>query len=198
MHRRRCASSAPDMNTPARRPQYSGTETTCRRRSKGIIGLILEPRENEFLVPSRVLTELSGRQRKYLSIRDLDTPGLEKLIEGHIDAFSGLQPSDSERWGFFKTDLRADLLRRLPIHDRSDGTVGSAEGVFRKDAGWSIPDRFRDWVLTVRLIDDPETRAKQKRVIRTWVSASTDRISLVSDRIPSLPGGSTHRNIKIA
>ena len=133
-----------------------------------IIGLFLEQREKAFLVPSRVVTELSGRQRKDLSIRDLDTPGMERLIEGHIDTFSGLKPSDSERWGFFKTDLRADLLRRLPIHDRSDGTVGSAEGVFRKDGGWSIPDRFRDWVVTVRLIDDPETQAKQKRIIRTW------------------------------
>ena len=143
-----------------------------------IIALILEQRENEFLVPSRIVTELTGSERKMIPIRDLDSPRLERLIEDGIDAFPGLQPSEPERKALLKTGLRTELLRRLPIHDRSDGTVGSAQGLYREDDRWSIPDRFREWVVTVRLFDDPEIRSKQRHIIPPWSPQAQIEIAL--------------------
>ena len=100
---------------------------------EGITASILEQRRNEFLVPSRIVTELTGTKRRELAIRDLDTAALERLIEDGIDTFRQLHPSESERKAILTTGLRDALLRRLPIHDRSDDTVGSAEGLFRED-----------------------------------------------------------------
>lgn len=131
-----------------------------------IIASILDQRENKFLVPSQIMTELTGAKRREIPIRDLDIPRLEKLIEDRIDAFP--KTTEPERRALLKTDLRADLLRRLPIHDRSDGSVGIAEGLFREDGRWPIPERIRGLVVTVRLFDDPEIRSKQEHIIPAW------------------------------
>ena len=143
-----------------------------------IIAMVLEQRENEFLVPSRIVTELTGAKKKEISIRDLDMPRLERLIEDGIDALHGMQPSELERKALLRTRLRRDLLRRLPIHDRSDGTVGSAQGLYWEDDRWSIPDRFRDRVVTVRLFDDPEIRSKQKHIISAWSPQAQIEVAL--------------------
>ena len=105
---------------------------------------------------------------RQIGIRDLDMPRLERLIEDGIDAFPGVHPSTLERKAFLKTGLPTDVLLRLPIHDRSDGTVGSAAGLFREDGRWSIPDRFQSWVVTVGLFKDPEIRLEQERIIPGW------------------------------
>ena len=133
-----------------------------------IIAMILEQRENEFLVPFRIVTELTGAKKKEIPIRDLDKPKLERLIEDGIEALHGMQLSEPERKALLRTDLRRELLRRLPIHDRSDGTVGSAQDLYWEDDRRSIPDRFREWVVTIRLFDDPEIRSKQKHIISAW------------------------------
>ena len=143
-----------------------------------IIALILEQRKNEFLVPSRIVTELTGAKRKEIPIRDLNMPRLERLIEDGIDALPGLQLSEPERKTLLKTGLRTDLLLRLPIHDRSDGTVGSAQGLYWEDDRWSIPDRLREWVITVRLFDDPEIRSKQKPIISAWSPQAQIEVAL--------------------
>ena len=143
-----------------------------------IAAMVLEQRENDFLVPSRIVTELTGAKRKEIPIRDLDTPRLESLIEDGIDALHGMQPSEPERKALLRTGLPSDLLRRLPIHDRSDGTVGSAQGLYWEDDRWSIPDRVRDWVVTVRLFDDPEVRSKQKHVISAWSPQAQIEVAL--------------------
>ena len=143
-----------------------------------IIASILDQRKNEFLVPSRIVTELTGAKRKEIPIRDLDMPRLERLIEDGIDAFRETNPSEPERKALLKTGLRTALLRRLPIHDRSDRTVGSAEGLFREDGRWCIPERFRGLVVTVRLFDDPEIRSKQKQIIPDWSPKTQIEVAL--------------------
>ncbi len=143
-----------------------------------VITSILDKRETEFLVPSRIVTELTGAKRKEIPIRDLDMPRLETLIEDCIDAFPETNPSEPERKALLRSGLRADLLRRLPIHDRSDGTVGSSEGLFREDGRWLIPERFRGFVVTIRLFDDPEIRSKQKQVIPAWSPGAQIEVAL--------------------
>ena len=133
-----------------------------------LVALILERRDGEFLVPSRIVDKLSGETLKALAVRDLDSPALERLIGDCIDAFSEWKPSVSETRALLKTGLSAGLLRRLPIHDRSDGTVGSAEGLFYEDGSWPIPGRFRHWLVTVRPADDPEVQSQQERIIPAW------------------------------
>ena len=141
-----------------------------------IIAMVLEQREAEFLVPSRIVAELTGAKKKEIPIRDLDMPRLERLIEDGID--NGMQPSEPERKALLRTGLRRDLLRRLPIHDRSDGTVGSAQSLYWEDDRWSIPDRLREWVVTVRLFDDPEIRSKQKHLISAWSPRAQIEVAL--------------------
>ena len=144
-----------------------------------IFALILDQRRNEFLVPSRIVTEMTGTQRTELGIRDSDTAALERLIEDGIDTFRQLNPSEAERKAILTAGLRDALLRRLPIHDRSDDIVGSAEGLFREDGRWSIPRRYRGWVITVRLFDDPESRSRQEAVVPVWSPQAQVREALI-------------------
>ena len=143
-----------------------------------VIDSIFMQREYEFLVPSSIMSVLAPSKRQELRIQDLDTPRLERLIEGSIDTFTELHLTKPERNEFLKTNLPHKLLRRLPIHDRSDGTVGSAEGLFREDAEWPIPDRLGGRGLTVKLSDDPEIHSKQKCIIPIWSPQEQIRTAL--------------------
>ena len=80
---------------------------------------------------------------------------------------SGLRPSESEREAFLLTDLSDSLLQRLPIHARSDGTVGDADGIYRK-ADWPIPAALTKDVVTVRPCRNPDVRERQDKLIPPW------------------------------
>ena len=143
-----------------------------------IIVRILEQRGNGFLVPARIVTELTGTQQTELDIRDLDAPALERLIEEGIDTIANLHPSKHEKKALLTTGLRKALLRRLPIHDRSDDTVGNAEGLYWEGDRFSIPVRFRDWIVTVRLFDDPDMQPIQKDTIPVWSPSAQIKAAL--------------------
>ena len=133
-----------------------------------IIKLLFERRSSESLVPSSIVSVLTGRMMQELGIKDLDTPRLERLIENSIDVFPDLNLDYPERESLVKTDLQKTLLRRLPIHDLSDNTVGSATRAFWEDDGCYVPDKLREQVSLVRLFDDPDTRSCQKKIVRRW------------------------------
>ena len=143
-----------------------------------IIVWILEQRENEFLVPAPIVTELTGTQQTELDIRELDAAALERLIEDGIDTIANLHPSKHEKKALLTTGLRKALLRRLPIHDRSDDTVGNAEGLYWEDDQFSIPVRFRYWIVTVRLFDDPDMQPIQKDTIPVWSPSAQIKAAL--------------------
>ena len=126
---------------------------------------------SDFLVPSCIAAELRPRLRIYLGIRTLDCGGLEALLEKNLQSFSELELSASERDAFLLTDLPDALLRRLPIHVRSDGALGDAENAF-VEGNWSIPASLRKHVLTVELSSDPSVRARQKRILTEWTPAT--------------------------
>lgn len=126
---------------------------------------------SDFLVPSCIGAELRPRIRSHLGIRALDSGGLEALLEKNLHSFSELELSASERDAFLLTDLSDALLLRLPIHRRSDGTVGDAQNAF-VESSWSIPASLRKHVLKVELSSDPSVRARQERILKEWTPAS--------------------------
>jgi hypothetical protein len=138
---------------------------------------ILSKSESDFLVPSRIASELTPKLRTYLGIVALDTEGLEALLEKHLDAIAQLEPTASEREAFLQTQLSESLLRRLPIHVRSDGAVGGAENVFR-EADWPIPATLREHIRTIQPCSNPVARERQQRLITAWSPQSQLEIAL--------------------
>ena len=132
-----------------------------------IVTNILSQSANDFLVPSRIASDLTPRVRAHLGIRTLDTPGLEALFEKNADAIPKLEPTETEREAFLLTGLSDALLRRLPIHSRSDGSVGTAENVFR-EVDWPIPLSLKEHVLTIRPCQHPEALERQQDLIPAW------------------------------
>ena len=124
-------------------------------------------RSNQFLVPSRIADVLSVQLRRHLGIDVLDEPRIEHLLETDPIAISRLEPTESEREAFLLIDLSHSLLRRLPIHARSDGAVGDADGTYW-EAEWPIPAALKQEVITVQLSRNPEVQKKQKKLIRRW------------------------------
>src|SRR2546430_13737536 len=116
----------------------------------------------------------------------LDTEGLEALLERHSDAIARLEPRASEREAFLQTQLSDSLLRRLPIHVRSDGAIGDAENVFR-EADWPIPATLREHVRTIQTAVNPVARERQQRLIAAWSPQSQLDIALSRTEPHRLP-----------
>ena len=132
--RRLCAGSRDAGATTAKLHVLDHTWNGIARIIKEVLGR----RTDCFLVPSRIAEGLSAKLRSHLNINILDAPGIKALFEGCLDTISRLRPTESEREAFLLTDLSDSLLQRLPIHARSDGTVGDADGICR-EADWPIP-----------------------------------------------------------
>ena len=122
---------------------------------------------NRFLVPSHIANVLSGNLRLRLGIDVLDEPYIETLLNSGLDAVSRLAPTEAEREAFLLTGLSDRLLRRLPIHARSDGVVGGADGIYR-EADWRIPATLKRKVITVQSCGDPEAKKRQDDIIPAW------------------------------
>ena len=125
-----------------------------------------EPRRR-FLVPSNVSDSITVSLRNYLGISVLDWSNLETLFERNIDTISRLEPTESEREAFFLTGLSDDVLKLLPIHERSDGAIGDAQEIFREN-GWPVPETLKKYITTIRLCVDRTARERQRPLIRAW------------------------------
>ena len=132
---------------------------------------ILRSSECDFVVPSGIAVELTPRLRAYIGMKVFDTERLEALLEENLDAIAHLKPTESQRDAFLLTSLSDSLLKRLPIHARSDGSIGNLENVFL-EADWPIPDSLRDHVLTVRPCDNPKAREKHQSLVPAWAPES--------------------------
>ena len=151
-----------------------------------------------FLVPSNISDSITVRLRNYLGIDVLSWSSLETLVESDIDRIARLKPTESEREAFFLTGLSDDVLKLLPIHERSDDAIGDAQGVFRED-DWPVPATLRKHVTTVRLCADPIVRKRQRRLIPRWSPAAQIETALsrtephtfqmeILDALAELPG----------
>ncbi len=119
-------------------------------------------------VPSVITSNLTDILRQHLGIRAIDSQKLERLLEGNVEAIRQIAPTESERAALLGIDgIGNELLLRLPIHDRSDGTVGRADDLYWED-DWSIPDELRPYVPTVRLVEGEREKERQQRIIRRW------------------------------
>lgn len=127
---------------------------------------IVRRSENGFLVPSSIAGELTPNLRKYVGSQTLDNAALEKEIERNIDAFPEFEPTMPECEALLQLGLSDSLLKRLPIHERSDGVLVSAECLFRGTD--RVPTSMRRIVPVVRLYEAPAARKTQEQLIREW------------------------------
>jgi hypothetical protein len=142
-----------------------------------VVEAILHSTANAYLVPIEIADELPPRLRQHIGIKALDTPGLEALLEQDMSAIASAQPTPTECEAFLLTQLSDQLLRRLPIHARSDGKIGSAEGVYR-EASWPIPEALRPHVHTIWPCNSKQARQRQEQLIEAWSPQSQIRIAL--------------------
>ena len=119
-------------------------------------------------VPSRISDNFGPKLRQHLAIQSLDSPRLERLLESNVEAIRQIRLTEAERSALLGIDgIDHDLLLSLPIHDRSDGTVGRADDSFRVD-DWPIPEALVPYVPTVRLFEDPGAQRRQRHIVRPW------------------------------
>lgn len=142
-----------------------------------IVEAILNSNPDTFLVPADIADEFTPRLRQHIGITALDTSGIEALLERDVNVITGLQPTPAERDAFLLTQLSDSLLRLLPIHVRSDGTIGNAENIFR-EADWTIPEALRPNVLTIQACANRQARERQERLIETWSPRSQIEVAL--------------------
>ena len=145
--------------------------------SNGIERIIKEvfgQASNRFLVPSHIANVLSGNLLLHIGIDELDEPRIETLLDDGLDAVSRLAPTETEREAFYLIEgLSNSLLQRLPIHARSDGTVGDADGIYIEiETEWSVPETLKQEIVIVQPCQSPKAQERQKKVIRHWSPAT--------------------------
>jgi hypothetical protein len=145
-----------------------------------IVEAILNSSTNTFLVPADIAEELTPRLRQHIGVTALDMPRTAALLERAVDLIAALQLTSNERDAFLLTQLPDPLLRRLPIHVRSDGTVGNAENVFR-EGDWKVPPALLPIVLTIQPCTDRQARQRQAQVIEAWSPQSQIEVALACD-----------------
>ena len=143
-----------------------------------IVEAILNSSSNAFLVSADIADELTPRLRQHIGITALDTSGMAALLERDVNMIASIQATPVERDAFLLTQLPDALLRRLPIHARFDGTVGTAEKVFR-EAAWPIPEVLRPHVPTIQPCANRQARERQERLIDAWSPLSQIEVALV-------------------
>ena len=132
-----------------------------------IVTALLRKSGRDFLVPSDIAVELTPWLRAHLGMKTLDGESLEALLEKHSDEIARLTMAGTEREAFLLANLSDSLLRDLPIHARSDETIGDLKDVFR-EADWPIPRSLREHVLTVQPCADPSARERQQELVPGW------------------------------
>ncbi len=138
------------------------------KRIERITTALVAQSQDEFLVPTSIADGLSRTQRNHLHIENLDAANLDTLFEKNIAAVAQLSPDVTEREAFLESDLPDDLLIRLPIHERQDGTVGDGKGIFRETKEWSVPEPLRAVVSIVRPCQSQKARERQGQLIGAW------------------------------
>ena len=141
--------------------------TRDARGIERVVTRVLTTSGRGFLVPSSIADELTSKLRCFLQMQELDGAAIERLMVAHMDSIGSIELTDAEREAFLRSALSDDLLRSLPIHARSDGTIGGAENAFR-EAGFIVPQSLRDQVITIALLDDPVLRSQQETIVKPW------------------------------
>jgi hypothetical protein len=138
-----------------------------------IVTRLLAASERSFLVPGGFLDVLVASVQAKLGIKSLGVEDLGALLLANAAALSNLGLSRAEREAFVSANLPDDTLGQLPIHDRSDGTIGPISGhVFHVEAAWPVPDAMKPLVLQLVPFDSRECAARQKRLVSLWSSSA--------------------------
>ena len=161
--RRLCAGHHDAGEESAELRVLSGTTKDVER----IVCELFGRRNNQFLVPSRIAHGLSENLRGHIGIDVLDVPRIEVLLDENLDEIPRLDPTEQEREALLRIHLPVSLLQRLPIHVRSDGAVGDADGIYR-EADWPIPEALKKEVVTVRPCRSQDAQKRQEDVIDAW------------------------------
>ena len=152
-----------------------------QQRIERITTVLVTQSQNEFLVPTRIADGLSRTQRSHLRIDVLDAANLENMFERNIATIEQLSPDVSEREAILEAGLPDDLLIRLLIHERQDGTVGDGKGVFRETKEWSVPEALKAAVSIVRPCGSRKARERQERLIEAWSPRHQVEVALGRD-----------------
>jgi hypothetical protein len=152
-----------------------------QKRIERVTTALITRSPNEFLVPTGIADGLSRTQRNHLRIEVLDAANLEALFENNIAAIEQLSPDVSERESILEAGLPDDLLIRLPIHERRDGSVGDGKGIFRETKEWLVPEALRSVVSIVQPCRSQKARERQGQLIRAWSPLSQIEVALGCD-----------------
>lgn len=160
-----------------------------QKRIERVTTALITRSPNEFLVPTSIADGLSRTQRNHLRIEVLDAANLEALFEKNIAAIEQLSPDVSERESILEVGLPDDLLIRLPIHERRDGTVGDGKGIFRETKEWLVPEALLSVVSIVQPCRSQKAKERQGQLIRAWSPLSQIGVALGCDDPHRYRGG---------
>ncbi|MGO7643807.1 sacsin N-terminal ATP-binding-like domain-containing protein [Rhizobium ruizarguesonis] len=152
-----------------------------QKRIERITTALVTRSQHEFLVPTGITDGLSRTQRNHLRIEALDAANLETLFEKNIAAIAELSPDVSEREAVLEAGLPDDLLIRLPIHERRDGTVADGKDIFRETKEWPVPEALRAVVSIVQPCRSQKASERQRQLIGAWLPLSQIGVALDRD-----------------
>ncbi len=143
-----------------------------------LVADLLARRSSGFVVPDAVIHRLNGGQKSLLDIGVYDAATLERDLLSDIDQLGRATPSEAAREALLSVIVNASALAMLPIHTRSDGSVGPIDATVFRVADWKVPAALAPLVLTLKPASGPEARRRQVDLTPPWSPAAQLRLAL--------------------
>ena len=143
-----------------------------------VVERVLLDKGTSFLVPNTIAQVLAPKQKSEIRIQSLDAAILERELEGRRDLVARMNLSKETREAFLLAPFSDQLLRRLPIHTLSDGSIGPIDQFVFREMDWKIPGTLRGVVLTVTLSANPHARRRQVDIVPLWGALDQLRVAM--------------------
>ena len=150
---------------------------------EGLERVIRELLKNDsaaFLVDSEITAALPPNESKRLGMQAMGREYFDRVAQdrGLRAALASCCPNERERAILLRRLDSDDTLRRLPIFERTDGSVGSASKMFRETGKWSVPRLLRHQLLLLEPIQEPEARPREEAIVPVWTPKSQLKVAL--------------------
>ncbi len=145
-----------------------------------VIRVLLKNDSAAFLVDPEITAALPLNESKRLGMQAMNHEYFDRVAQdrGLRAALASCCPTKEERAILLQRLDSDETLRRLPVFERTDGSVGSASKMFRETAKWSVPRLLRDQLLLLEPSQKPEARLREEAIVPVWTPKQQVNVAL--------------------
>ena len=145
-----------------------------------VIRELLKKHPAEFLVHPEIIDALPPSESRRLRMQAIGVEYFDRVAQDRtlLAELASVDLTKDQRAILLRCLDSKGTLRRLPIFARTNGTIGSASGMFRETSKWSVPRSLKDRVLLLAPSRKPEARRREEAIVPVWTPKQQVEVAL--------------------